>query len=362
MPTAPSTHFQSILRLILCATLFTIAIPLTGQQTQTANASSQKTPDISVNVKLVTALVTVRDHHDHFVQNLTKDDFTIEEDGRPQTIKHFSQEADIPLTLGLLVDTSLSQRRVLGQERGASQSFIEQVLREDKDTAFLIHFDHEVELLQDLTSSRQKLSTALGLLESPRPELGRAGGPSSDPGRDPRHRGGSGLGTLLYDAIFLASDELMSKQQGRKAVIILSDGVDHGSKVLLESAIQAAQRSDTVVYSILFKDEESHSGWEEHRRHGGMGRRGGGRHPEESRPDGKKILERISKETGGRLFEVSKKETLEKIYGGIQEELRNQYSLAYTPQTSGMGYHKIRVTTRQKDLKVQTRDGYYAGQ
>jgi VWFA-related protein len=355
MPTAPRTNF---LRLILGTLLCVQASSLIAQQTQTANPPLQKTPDISVNVKLVTALVTVRDHHDHFVQNLTKDDFTIEEDGRPQTIKHFSQETDVPLTLGLLVDTSLSQRRVLGQEQSASQSFVEQVLREDKDTAFLIHFDHEVELLQDLTSSRQKFSTALGLLESPRPEMARAGG-QSGPGRDPRQRGG---GTLLYDAIFLASDELMSKQQGRKAVIILSDGVDHGSKVLLESAIQAAQRSDTVVYSILFKGEELHSGWDGRRRHGGMGRHGRGRPSEEPRPDGKKVLERISKETGGRLFEVSKKETLEKIYGSIQEELRNQYSLAYTPQTSGMGYHKIRVTTRQKDLKIQTRDGYYAGQ
>src|SRR5229473_5907943 len=145
MPTAPSTHFQSILRLILCATLFTIAIPLTGQQTQTANASSQKTPDISVNVKLVTALVTVRDHHDHFVQNLTKDDFTIEEDGRPQSIKYFSQETDVPLTLGLLVDTSLSQRRVLDEERSASYSFLDQVLREEQDKAFIIHFDFEIE-------------------------------------------------------------------------------------------------------------------------------------------------------------------------------------------------------------------------
>ncbi len=360
MPTAPSTNLYPTLRLILGTLFLTLASPVAGQQSQTANPSTQKTPDISVNVKLVTALVTVRDHHDHFVQNLTKDDFTIEEDGRPQSIKYFSQETDVPLTLGLLVDTSLSQRRVLGAERTASQSFVEQMLREDKDAAFLIHFDHEVELLQDLTSSRQKLSTALGLLESPRPELARAGGPSGT-GRDPRQRG-FGFGTLLYDAIFLASDELMSKQQGRKAVIILSDGVDHGSKVLLESAIQAAQRSDTVVYSILFKGQELHGGWDERRRHGGMGRRGGGRSQKESRPDGKKVLERISKETGGRLFEVSKKETLEKIYGSIQEELRNQYSLAYTPQTSGMGYHKIRVTTRQKDLKVQTRDGYYAGQ
>jgi VWFA-related protein len=364
MPTSPSTNFHPTLRLILATLLSALATPLSGQQTQTTDPASSKTPDISVNVKLVTALVTVRDHHDHFVQNLTKDDFTIEEDGRPQSIKYFSQETEVPLTLGLLVDTSLSQRRVLGQERSASQSFIEQLLREDKDTAFLIHFDHEVELLQDLTSSRQKLTAALGLLESPRPELARAGG-ASGTGSDPRQRGGSGGGTLLYDAIFLACDELMSKQQGRKSVIVLSDGVDHGSKILLESAIQAAQRADTVVYSILFKGEESHSGWDEHRHHGGMGRHGGGRLPQESResrPDGKKILERISKETGGRLFEVSKKETLEKIYASIQEELRNQYSLAYTPQTSGMGYHKIRVTTRQKDLKIQTRDGYYAGQ
>src|SRR6266481_1462329 len=302
MPTAPSTNLYPTLRLILGTLFLTLASPVAGQQSQTANPSTQKTPDISVNVKLVTALVTVRDHHDHFVQNLTKDDFTIEEDGRPQSIKYFSQETDVLLTLGLLVDTSLSQRRVLGAERTASQSFVEQMLREDKDAAFLIHFDHEVELLQDLTSSRQKLSTALGLLESPRPELARAGGPSGN-GRDPRQRG-FGFGTLLYDAIFLASDELMSKQQGRKAVIILSDGVDHGSKVLLESAIQAAQRSDTVVYSILFKGDELPD-WSDRRRHGGMGRRG--RRPsEESHPDGKKVLERISKETGGRLFEVSK--------------------------------------------------------
>jgi VWFA-related protein len=187
---------------------------------------------------------------------------------------------------------------------------------------------------------------------------GKAGG-----GR--RHGGGGGGGTHLYDAVFLASDELMSKQQGRKALIILSDGVDHGSKETMTQAIEAAQRADTLVYSILFKDDEGYSGF-----HGGGpgfggpyggGRRGGGRYPQQERPDGKKILEQISKLTGGRLYEASKKDTVDKIYAEIDEELRNQYSLAYTPEKdTGPGYHRIHLTTNNKDLKVQARDGYYS--
>ena len=168
---------------------------------------------------------------------------------------------------------------------------------------------------------------------------------------------------MLYDAIYLASDELMSKQPGRKALIVLSDGVDHGSKETLTGAIETAQLADTVVYSILFKDDE------ENGNRGGfsMGQRGGGRRggrfPQEERPDGKKILQQISKATGGRLYEVSKKETVDKIYSEIEEDLRNQYSLAYTPEKNeGSGYHKIVLTTKQKDLVVQARDGYYATQ
>jgi VWFA-related protein len=193
------------------------------------------------------------------------------------------------------------------------------------------------------------------------------------------HGGG---GTLLYDAVFLASDELMKKQQGRKALIILSDGVDRGSKESLQSALEAAQRADTVVYSIFFADnhqEEGHGfgrprggspgggwpggGWPGGGGSGGGGRRGGGqRSPQEARPDGKKILERISKETGGRLFEVSKKETVNKIYASIAEELRTQYNLGYTPDKANdaAGYHKISLTAKDKNLAVQTRDGYYA--
>jgi len=167
----------------------------------------------------------------------------------------------------------------------------------------------------------------------------------------------------LYDAIYLAADELMSKQQGRKAVIILSDGVDHGSKETLRDAIETAQRADTVVYSILFKDDEGYGnrGGVRMGGYGGGGRRGGG-YPQQDRPDGKKILQEISKATGGRLYEASKKETVEKIYAEIEEELRNQYRLGYTPgKDEETGYHKIVVTTKDKEMVVQARDGYYSG-
>jgi VWFA-related protein len=341
---------------------------------------------LSVDVKVVILPVTVRDKHGQIVRNLTKDDFVLEEDGRPQAIKYFSQEANLPLTLGLLVDTSLSQRNVLDEERNASRSFLDQMLSQEKDKAFIVHFDREVELLQDLTSSRDLLRKALDALQTPQLDRERSGDDGQSPPGGPRRmrRGG---GTLLYDAVFLASDELMKKQQGRKALIILSDGVDRGSKKSLESAIEAAQRADTVVYSILFKDTQLERGGYERQRRGGMGGgwpgggggypgggggwpggggrggRGGGQRPsQEARPDGKKILERISKETGGRIFEVSKKESVGQIYSSIAEELRTQYSLGYTPnkEESAEGYHRIKLTAKGKDLSVQTRDGYYA--
>ena len=185
----------------------------------------------------------------------------------------------------------------------------------------------------------------------------------------------------MYDAVFLGSDELMQKQQGRKALIILSDGVDTGSRVTLTRAIEAAQRANTLVYSILYADPEAYGhqgGYHGGMGGGGMGRPGGwggpgggagrgpggGGYPQQpSHPDGKKVLQQISKETGGRFFEVSKKETISQIYTQIEEELRNQYNLGYSPDkaVAGVGYHKINLTTTtNKDLIVQTRDGYYA--
>jgi VWFA-related protein len=262
-----------------------------GAQSQEAQPQTKteqgSTPKISVDVKTVSVPVTVRDKHGKIISNLTKEDFVVEEDGRPQTVNYFAREKDLPLRLGLLVDTSLSQRRVLEEERSASYSFLDHLLRENKDLAFVIHFDREVELLEDFTGSRPKLQAALQSLQTPQMDANSGGGQSGGGGGQGgggqgggtggggiggggiggRRGGGGGGGgrgsghgggTLLYDAVYLAGDDLMRKQQGRKALIILSDGVDHGSKVGITTAIETAQRADTVVYSILFKDDEGY--------------------------------------------------------------------------------------------------------
>jgi len=346
---------------------------------------------IAVDVKVVTLPVTIRDKHGKIIRDLTKDDFTLLEDGRPQTIKYFSQDSNLALTLGLLVDTSRSQTSVLDAERNASRSFLDQMLVQPKDKAFVIHFDREVELLQDLTSSHEKLQAALDLLKTPS-DRERSNDPNDndDSRSEPKSHHG---GTQLYDAVFLASNELMKKQPGRKALIILSDGVDRGSKTFLDGAIESALRADTVIYSIYFAEprREDHDR-EQCQRGGGMGRGGGWpggggggwpgggggypggggrggpgggqRHPDEPRTDGKKILERVSKETGGRFFEVSKKETVGEIYSSIVEELRTQYNMGYTPDkdSASSGYHhvQLQVKGKEKELTVQTREGYYA--
>jgi VWFA-related protein len=358
-----------------------------------AQSSSQPTTTLSVDVKVVTLPVTVRDKHGAIVTNLTKQDFTLTEDGHPQTIKYFNLDTNLPLTLGLLVDSSMSQRTVLEEEKTASKTFLDQVMKVDKDKAFILHFDWQVELLQDLTASRPKLDSAIDLIEvSGRQQNSPDDSSSGGGGRSMR-----GGGTQLYDAIYLASDDLMKKQQGRKALILLTDGVDRGSKETMNSAIEAAQRADTEVYSIYFKGEHDNGGGGGGnpgmgRRGGGMGYpggggggypggggggypggggggypggggRGGGQGPSsEPHVDGKKILAQISGETGGRMFEVSKKDTVEKIYASIAEELRSQYVLGYTPDktNSGPGYHKLALTTDKKDVTVQTRAGYYS--
>ena len=387
MSTTPIKRRHACLSLALIL-LLSVDSPTYSQDARSKDAHSQDAPaqpvtTMSVDVKVVTLPVTVRDKKGQIVRSLTKDDFVLQEDGRPQAIKYFNQDTNLPLTLGLLVDTSLSQRNVLDQERNASKAFLDQMLTDAKDKAFLIHFDREVELLQDLTSSRDKLQAALELLQIPQPDRnGGSSDPQSSPGGNGQPQMHRGAGTLLYDAIFLASNELMKKQQGRKALIVLTDGDDRGSKESLQSAIEAAQRADTVVYSILFADKHEDSNGFSHHGGGGMGGHGGGfpgggwpggggpgggghgggRYPQESRVDGKKILDQISRETGGRLYEVSKKQAIDQIYDSIAEELRTQYNLGYTPDKSNAeaGYHKISLAAKQKDLVVQTRDGYYA--
>jgi hypothetical protein len=355
-----------------------------------AAAPATTAPTLSVDARLVNIPVVVRDKKGALIQNLTKDDFILQVDDHPQTIRYFDKDTDLPLTLGLLVDTSLSQRNVLDEERDASSIFLDQMLTTPKDAAFVAQFAREVELLQDLTSSRPRLQAALKELDTTTTSASSNDTDDSSGG----HQGHMGGGTALYDALFLASDELMSKQKGRKAIIILSDGVDRNSKENLASSIEAAQRADTIVYAIYFKGEEQHNyDGGHHGGHGGGfpgggypgggypgghgggypggggggypgGGGGGGQHrPEENRADGRKTLERMAQETGGRLFEVSKKETVAQIYAEIAEELRAQYRLGYTPDqaTASDGYHQIDLALKDKKLTVQTRDGYYTG-
>ncbi len=287
----------------------------------------QAPPTFSTEVRVVNVLATVTGQGGRVISDLTEDDFLLYEDKRPQTLRYFSRESDLPLTIGLMVDTSMSQRRVLDAERGASFRFLEVVLRPDKDRVFLVQFDLRVYFRQPLTSSLKQLDEALAFVETPtRSEL----------------QNQSGGGTLLYDAVVTAAQDVMATLQGRKALILLTDGVDNGSDATLDEAADAAQRADTLIYSILFSDA---------RAYGFMGG-----------PDGRRPLIRLSKETGGGFFEVSKKQSIDQIFQVIQEELRSQYSLGYVsdrPVTSP-GFRQIQLTTRRKGLVVQARDRYWA--
>jgi hypothetical protein len=384
------------LRPLLLASLL-LAPCLAAQQKPATpdQAPASTAPTIAVDARLVNLPVVVRDKKGALIQNLTKDDFVLQVDGKPQTIRYFDKDTNLPLTLGLLVDTSLSQRTVIDEERTASSTFLDQMLTTPKDKAFIMQFAAQTELLQDLTSSRPQLQAALKEIDTP----GRSSNTSDDDTASRRPRGGGG--TTLYDALFLASDELMSKQAGRKAIIILSDGGDRGSRETLVKSIEAAQRADTIVYAIYFKGEEPHQDFPQRGGRGGGGGYPGGGYPGGGYPgggypgggypgggypgggypgggnggpnnggnyptghiDGKKVLERMAHETGGRLFEVKKSQNVAQIYSQIAEELRAQYRLGYTPSQDAAtsGYHQIYLTLHQKGLLIQTRDGYYTG-
>ena len=293
----------------------------------------------STGIKLVNVLVTVRDRQGRLVQDLTQADFELREDGRIQQVRYFSRQTDAPLTLGMLVDTSASQRLVLETEQNAGREFFWQVLRPHKDSAFVIRFDVEVELTQDSTSSLTTLDKALNSLDVP----SRAG----------RGRFG-GIGTLLYDSIFLAADEVLKGLDGRKAVILLSDGVDYGSKVTLERAVETTQKADTSVYSIHIFDASNNGAFGRLR----LGRLAGRR----QRNNGENALRRISEETGGKYFEVTDAKPLESVFREVETDLRNQYSLGYVSDrpAAATEFRKIQVTAKRRGVAIQARSGYYA--
>jgi VWFA-related protein len=330
-------------------------------------------PKFSVDVEVVNVFVTVRDKKGAIVKDLTREEFTLSEDGRTQAIQYFSRESDLPLTIGLVVDTTPSESNMLEEERSASRIFLNNMLRPEKDTAFLIQYSNEIELLQDVTSSREKLEKALNLLQRHSMEKNNRGRGRSMPQRPTgRRKESDPYATVLADAAFLASDEIMGLQEGRKALIILGDGDHVGDR--MEEAITAAQKADTLIYAIRIYDKDFGAGG---RGPGGPGDPGrfptgggaGGRIPGgggpfpgggRERSDGKENLQTLSRRTGGAYFEVSKKETLEKIYSQIEEELRSQYSLGYTPEANARdGYRRIEVGIKRKEMIVHGRDGYY---
>jgi VWFA-related protein len=301
------------MRLAVVGVLLAIAVALRAQDST-----------FSADVKVVSLLAAVHDRDGKFVKDLTKGDFTVEEDGHPQTIRYFAQESNLPLSIGLMVDTSCSQIRVLEAERTASYKFLDQVLR-GEDVAFVLHFDYKVSLLQGFTSSREELQTAFSKLSRP------------------QH-----CNTVLFDAIHDASEQLMKKQGGRKAFVVLSDGGDVRSKHSIVTAIEFAQRADTIIYSVLFSN-----GW----RSLGMPGIGTALYLAQ----GRSVMQRLARETGGGYFAVSKDKSIEQIYAEIEEELRNQYSIGYTPDRpeSDKKFRKIELTAKRPDLVVRTREGYY---
>jgi VWFA-related protein len=297
-------------------------------------------PVIKVEVELINILCSVRNKQGGLVGNLEKTDFQIFEDGKEQEIKHFARETDLPLTIGLLVDTSKSQERLIEIERNAARKFFAQVLGK-KDVAFLIQFGKETELLQDVTNSQKLLARALDELRLDAPVGGLHPGPVPTMSRN--------AGTVLYDAVYLAAAEKLRREVGRKALVVITDGMDFGSRYSRDQAIEQAHKSDAIIYGIWYVDQRAYGG--------GFGMGGGGFGGASD-----SALKKMAEETGGRVFHVGGKTPLEEIFRQIQEEMRTQYAVAYSstnPKKDG-SFRKLDVRAKNKDLKVQARKGYFA--
>jgi len=296
-------------------------------QTQ-ASKPSEEEPIIKVDVDVVSLFCSVRDKRGAFVKDLDKESFTVLEEGKQQEIRYFSRETELPLTIGLLIDVSKSMENFIEIEKRAAMQFFRRMLR-SKDVAFLMSFGSEAELLQDFTNSPRLLQKGLDDLRLSVP----VGGPMPSP------TGAKQRGTIMYDAVYLAATEKLRREVGRKAIVLITDGVDHGSRVKLPEAVAQAHKSDTIIYSIYYSDPR-------------YAFYGGG--------DGD--LKRMSEETGGRVYHVSGRRTLDIIFDEISEEMRSQYAIGYTPSNPNKdgSFRRVDIRTTNKDHKILARKGYYA--
>jgi VWFA-related protein len=326
--------------LLSCACLQAQSNPPAQQSDSQDQQSQQQSGDdnlqtFKAQVNVVNLFFNVKDKHGLLIPSLTKDDFQVFEDGKPQTIKYFSTESQQPLTLGIMIDTSASQTRVLDIEQEACAQFLHDVLRE-KDLAFVINFDVDVDLDQDFTSNIRDLTRALNKMQI---NAGVGGGP---PGLGGGPVPTTPRGTLLYDAIYLGADEKLKNEVGRKAMIIFTDGEDEGSRLRIQDAVEAAQKADTICYVILIADRGFY---------GGFGY------------SGDSDMHKLAEATGGRVIEVgNKQDKLKQAFDQIQNELRSQYNIGYSPTNNKLDgtYRKIQIKAKGGEYKVQARQGYYA--
>lgn len=376
-------------------------------------AATETKADAAADAKMVVLPVVVRDKKGALVNGLTKDDFALQVGSKPQAISFLSHDNDVPMTLGVLVDVRHSQQDKLDEERAASKAFLQTVMmpasgKREADKAFVVHFAKEIELLQDVTDQRPLLDKAVEALGTTSTSFHTEDEPDTvdSEGRKVHHGG-----TSLYDALYLSTDEVTAKQRGRKVLVVLTDGVDVGSKERLAEVLESAQESNTIVYAIYARGQQRFDQQMANpNRYPGGGYPGGGypgggypgggypgggypgggypgggypggggnRNPNgpngpggtSRKPsvDGRQVMERICGETGGRVFEVSKRQALADIYAQIAEELKAAYRLGFTPDAAGSRYglHPIDLNMSNaemnKKMDIQTRSGYYGGE
>ncbi len=338
MPKARVLQVAGTAAALLLAACALVAQP--QDKSAPAQDQDQSLTTLKVNVNVVQLFFNVKDKKGGLIPSLTKDDFDIAEDGKPQTIKYFAAESNLPLTLGILIDSSGSQARVLDMEKQVGGQFLGEILR-DKDLAFVIGFDVNVDLLQDFTSSVPALKKGMN---SASINTGGGGGVIPGMGGGPVPTANGPRGTLLYDAVYLAAHDELAQQVGRKAMILLTDGEDQGSQLKLADAIEAAQKSDSIVYVLLCADRGFYGGFT-------MGYSGDSQ------------MKKLTGETGGRVIEVGNKfDKLKDAFDQIARELRSQYNIGYTPINSKLdgSFRKIEIHAKSKDYKIQSRSGYYA--